>query len=338
MAGVMDPELSAILFKAARNKDHDTIIHILNGIVDKGERTNIINTNLYEHSENILFMSLWYGLPFDLIKYLIGNGAEVNKCSNGRGPTVYYSTPLIVSLLHNVGDFKIATLLINNGADINYNSYQLEGDMCHTALEAVIKDVVVERDGLGLRASANQVDMKKKILNFLFNTRDSEGHRVQVDYDPTIFELAKLKHGPDFEKFVRQKFNNMFARNITAAKAAWMGNKGYTSERSGFGKIPEEVLMGPIAQLLGGPKGPLKRDGTHAYPHPETVLPLLRGVTIPNGQRGSLAKLYNWAKIVRSGTRKAAEGLVSPSQGRYYVLPTGKTVRTLAGTKQKGGR
>jgi hypothetical protein len=159
--------------------------------------------------------------------------------------------------------------------------------------------------------------------------------RLEFDCQINTFINAKDYNGEDFEAYLKKKCNRQAARNIAAAKEVWNGNR---SRSSLYGQMPVEVLMGPIAQLLGGPKGPLKRDGTHAYPHPETVLPLLRGVTIPNGQRGSLAKLYNWAKIVRSGTRKAAEGLVSPSQGRYYERHNGKTVRYLSHLKRKGGR
>jgi hypothetical protein len=292
---------------------------------------DVINRNITQHL-SVLSHSVIRGLPPDLIEFLIEKGAYVNN------------RDLIISLLHNLdesSDFEIARLLIKNGADINYT-----GGNFPTALEAVIKDDVGAKDG---SKHSDQVGMKKKILNFLFNIRDSEGRRVELDCQYkdedglTIFELAKEKHGAAFEAFLRKKCSAQIARNITAAEAAWMGN---TSESSGFGRIPRNV-MGEIYESLGAPRGK-RPDGTRRHLHPAFVGPILKsGVKIPKGHERQLSQLYEWAKNVRLGTskaremRKAAEGLVSLSQRPYYVRPNGKTVRyrsQLYGNKEGGRR
>lgn len=303
---------------------------------------DIINKNVLDRISVLLF-SILQELPPDLIEFLIEKGAHVNKCE-GWPPKI---TPLIASLIRNVeesSDFKTARLLIKNGADINYT-----GGNCPTALEAIIKDSVGAKGG---SYHPYQVDMKKKILNFLFNIRDPEGRRVEIDCQYkdedglTIFDIARKNNGSAFEAFLRKKCARA-ARNITAAEAAWRGNK---SESSGFGKIPRNVLMGPIAGYLGAPRGK-RRNGTSRSLHPAFVIPELKSgvvagttVKIPEGLERPYSQLHDWAKNVRLGTSKAramrnsAEGLVSLSQRPYYVRPNGKTVRHRSQLKTKGGR
>ncbi len=304
---------------------------------------HIINRDVINHY-SVLSYSVLQDLPPHLIEFLIGKGADVNKCEGWpRG------TPLIWSLIRNIGespDFETATLLIKNGAHINYT-----GGNCPTALVAVIKDAVGAKDR---SYHPNQVAMKKRILDFLFYRRDSEGRGVELDchYKDknglTIFELAENNDGEDFKRFLRKKCNEP-ARNITAAKAAWNGN---SSGSSLYGQLPEEVLMGPIAQFLGAPPGKPRKGRPNSYPNPAFIVPTLKsGVQIPKGQERELAELYKWARNVRLGTSKAratdeaARSLVrlsqwpyNPSQGRYYVSPTGKTVTRLAEIRRKGGR
>ena len=331
--------------------DLDNDIHrsLLNAIYDKNipkikeiieAHPDIINKNVIPRISVLLF-SILQDSPPDLIEFLIEKGAHVNKCEDFRPKR----TPLIASLIRNVeesSDFKTARLLIKNGADINYT-----GGNCPTALEAIIKDIVGAKDG---SYHSEQVDMKKKILNFLFNIRDSEGRRAEIDCQYkdedglTIFDIARENNGVDFEAFLRKKCSAQTARNITAAEAAWRGNK---SESSGFGKIPRNVLMGPIAGYLGAPRGK-RRNGTSRNLHPAFVGPILKsGVKIPEGLERPYSQLHDWAKNVRLGTSKAramrnsAEGLVSLSQRPYYVRPNGKTVRYRSqqlNRNKKGGR
>jgi len=285
-----------------------TAIHVMNIPKIKeiiGAHPDIINKNLTPHI-NVLTLCIMMDSPLDLIQNLIDNGADINKCA---GRPNFNATPLVWSLIRNVeesSEFEIARLLINNGADINYR-----GSNCLSPLEAIIKGDVGGKDGA---YHPDEVGMKKKILNFLFNTRDSEGHRVQVEYDPKIFGLAKSIHGPAFEEFVRQKFNKQAARNITAAEEAWRGNK---SESSGFVKIPENVLYGKIFPLLGGPEGSLKPDGTRAHLHPKFVLPTLKsGVKIPKGLERPYSQLYEWAEKVRKNSAIRNISQRKPKGGR----------------------
>ncbi len=300
-------------------------------------RPDIINRDVIDRI-SVLSYSVLQDSPPDLIEFLIEKGADVNKCEDaGTG------TPLIWSLIRNIGespDFKKARLLIKNGADINYT-----GGNCPTALVAVIKNAVGAKDR---SYHPNQVDMKKKILDFLFTARDSEGRRLEFDCQINTFINAKDYNGEDFEAYLKKKCNRQAARNIAAAKEVWMGNKGYTSKRSGFGEIPINVLYGHIFPLLGGPEGPRKSDGTRAHVNPAFVGSMLRsGVKIPKGLETPYSQLYEWAENVRLGTGKAratdeaARSLVRlsqwpynvrPSQGRYYERRNGKTVRSLAQT------
>ena len=330
-----DIDIGISLLNAIYYKNIDKIKEIIEAHPDK------INEGIGVGGHSVLSFSVLEDSPLDLIEFLIEKGADVNKCDEGFQPR---RTPLIWSLIRNVGespDFEIARLLIKNGADINYR-----GGNCPTALEAVIKDDVGTKDH---RYHAHEVGIKKKILNFLFNIRDSEGHRVELDCQYkdedglTIFELAKEKHGAAFEAFLRTKCSAQAARNITAAKAAWNGNK---SESSGFGRIPRNVLYGELFPLLGGPEGSLRPNGTRRRLHPAFVGPMLKsGVKIPKGLEKPYSELYGWARNVRLGTnkardmREAAEGLVSLShQQPYYVRSNGKTVRYHSHLKTNGGR
>jgi hypothetical protein len=318
-----DDDLDESLFRAVHEKNIHKIKKIIQAYPD------IINKK--NNDVSVLYRAVLYNLPPHLIQFLIDNGAHVNTCDGLR----FKDSPLILSLIRNVEapyNFEIAKLLIKNGADINY-----QGGNCPTPLEAIIKDDVGTQIG---SYHPSQVSMKKKILNFLFNTRDSEGRRIEVDCHSKIFELARENHGADFEAFLIKKCNEKYARNITSAEEAWRGNK---SGNSGFGKLPRNV-MGKIYESLGAPQGSLKPDGTRRHLHPALVKAKLRGLTIPKGQERSLAELHSWAEGVREGTSKAratheaAQGLVSLSQQRPYYTSHGKTVRHRSQLKLRGGR
>jgi len=310
-----------ILSGAMYDKNIPKIIEIIE------EYPGIVNNPTHHYNLTVLSYSIVNDFPPDLIQFLIDKGADVNKCDD------WNRTPLIRSLNGYVGespDFEIARLLIKNGADINSRS-----DNCASTLEAVIWGPA-------------PLGVQKKILNFLFNIRDSEGRRIEIDCDYkdergfTMFELAKEVGGADYEAFLRKKCNEKYARNISAAEEVWHGNK---EGNSGFGRIPKNVLYGNIGRFLGVPEGPLKPGGTRRYLHPAFVMPTLKsGVIIPKGHEEPLSKLYEWAEDVRKGTSKAratheaARGLVSLSQQPHYRRNNGKTVTFHSQRKKVGGR
>lgn len=292
-----------------------------------------------------------YEFPLDFIEFLIDKGAVFNTCvgtppnkmslfakicTNIINELIYKEEPRKFEESHNL---KIAKLLIKNGADINYESKD-----CASAAEAIIDHDTPVLAAAGRRLP-RLIDSKEKVLKFLFNIRDSEGRRILIDCcsgrDGNKFlERARENHGPAFYAFLFEQCHMSVGRNITAAKTAWLGNK---SENSGFGKLPKNVLMGPIAQYLGSSYH-TREPGRRGYLHPELIIPTLRGVTYRRGQERSLAKLYSWAEGVREGTSKAratheaAQGLVSLSKQRPYYTKHGKTVRNPWLLKTNGGR
>lgn len=252
-------------------------VEIARLLIERGADVNVIDN--WMHTP-LIAASVGYGPDFDLITLLVAKGADVNRAGRNGITPLHWAA--------QYGDLKVATHLLEHGADVNASD-AYKGPISTSSIDGTVLQI-------SLRGGADNLELVRLILKHgaKLNRRDLQGntemHLVAMSGSADLARLL-VQHGADVNAVNADQHTALYYaakhgfRSVAEVLIAAGADKRAIAETN-YGKAPQ------LAQSLGAGEAyiwPLGVLGAYAVKTKSNLLAFTIGDVVRSDAEAGLA-------------------------------------------------